>query len=495
MALIPIKLPAGVYRTGTDFEGQGRWLDSNLVRWRGSSLRPVGGWSEKWDLTSSLTASPRDIHIWMDNTADTQSAVGTCNELVAINEAGTVTNITPVGFVTGNNDAVVNTSFGGNFYGTGLYGTKRPYSGVFQEADTWTLDNYGEYLVGCCTSDGKLYEWQLNTATPAAQITNSPTSCKSLLVTDERFIFALQAGGNPRKIAWCDREDNTVWAATAENEAGDYELQTNGEIMFGLRMRGRSLIVTNTDAHIATYIGPPYVYGFENAGYTLGAVSRHCGVSIDTGAFWMGREAFYVFDGSSVRQLECDVADFVFDGMNHNQSSKVFAVHNSEYGEIWWFFPSDGNTEVDRYVSYDYTGNHWEMGYIGRTCGFDQGVLEEPIWITDTGVAYEHELHGVAHGSETPYAETSVITMGNGDNVMVVNQMIPDEETQGEVQFKFKTRFHPNDTEREYGPYQAGNPTSLRVTGRQIRMRVEATSNEDFRVGTVRLNTVAGGRR
>lgn len=26
MALIPLKIPAGVYRVGTDYEGSGRWL-------------------------------------------------------------------------------------------------------------------------------------------------------------------------------------------------------------------------------------------------------------------------------------------------------------------------------------------------------------------------------------------------------------------------------------------------------------------------------------
>ena len=31
MALIPLKIPAGVYRIGTDYEGSGRWRDANLV--------------------------------------------------------------------------------------------------------------------------------------------------------------------------------------------------------------------------------------------------------------------------------------------------------------------------------------------------------------------------------------------------------------------------------------------------------------------------------
>jgi len=495
MPLIPIKLPPGVYRVGTDFEGSNRWRDANLVRWHQGSMRPVGGWREKADASSLVTAAPRAMHIWVDNTQNANTALGTANELVYVAASGTATDITPAGFTTGDEDAAINYAFGGSFYGTGLYGVRREGSQQFQEASTWSLDNWGEYLVGCATSDGKLYEWQGDTETPAAQISNSPTSCKGLIVTEERFIFALQAGGNPRKIAWCDREDNTLWTPAATNEAGDIELQTHGEIMCAARMRGRSIILTNVDAHIATYQGPPYVYGFERVGTACGAVSRKSLVAIDQGAFWMGRESFYMFDGSTAKQMPCEVQDYVFEDMNANQHSKVHAVHNSEYGEIWWFYPSNGSTECDRYVSYDYLENHWEIGQIDRTAGADQGVFAEPQWVDATGVIYEHEIHGIGHGSYTPYAESGPISLGNGDTVMKVNQLIPDEETQGEVNVSFKTRFHPNDTERTYGPYDTSNPTSLRFTGRQVRLRVESTGNQDWRVGVMRINAEAGGRR
>lgn len=502
MALIPLKLPAGIYRTGTDYEGSGRWRDANLVRWSNGSMRPVGGWIEKHDVSSSVTAAPRSMHSWIDNVAGSNTAVGTANELLYVNASGTATDITPTGFVAGDEHAVINVAYGGGFYSTGgsLYGKKQPSTGVFQEADTWSLDNWGEYLVACSTSDGKLYEWQLNTANDAVQISNSPIDCKGLIVTEERFIFALQAGGNPRKIAWCDREDNTTWTALATNEAGDIELQTSGEIMTGVRMRGRTLIITSTDAHIGTYQGAPYVYGFERVGTACGAAGRKTLVAIDQGAFWMGKESFYYFDGSTAKALPCDVQDYVFEDMNKNQISKVYAVHNSEYGEIWWFYPSESSLECDSYVAFDYMEQHWEIGRIDRTCGVDQGVFDEPRWMDASGKIYEHELHGVAHGTYTPYAESSAISIGNGDQVMKVNQLIGDEDTAGEVQIQFKTRFHPNDTERTYPSsstyYNLTNmPTSVRFTGRQVRLRVEATGKEDWRVGVMRINVEAGGRR
>ena len=495
MPLIPLQIPPGVYRVGTDFEGSNRWRDANLVRWHQGSMRPIGGWRTKSDISSVITAAPRAMHCWVDNTQGANTAVATANELVYVNASGSPTDITPVGFVQGDEDAAINYSFGGGFYGTSNYGLRRPGSSQFQEADTWSLDNWGEYLVGCATQDGKLYEWQLNTSNPAAQIANSPTGCKGMIVTEERFIFALQADGNPRKIAWCDREDNTTWTPSATNEAGDIELQTSGEIMCAARMRGRTMIVTNLDAHVATYQGPPYVYGFERVGTACGAISRKALVAIDQGAFWMGRESFYMFDGSTATQMPCDVQDYVFENMNANQASKTYAVHNSEYGEIWWFYPSQGGTECDSYVSYDYLENHWEIGTINRTAGADQGVFAEPQWIDASGVLYEHELHGFSHGGMTPYAETGPISLGNGDNIMKVNNLIPDEETQGSVTATFKTRMHPNDTERSYGPYTMSNPTSVRFSGRQVRMRVEATGNEDWRVGIMRINAEPGGRR
>ena len=76
-----------------------------------------------------------------------------------------------------------------------------------------------------------------------------------------------------------------------------------------------------------------------------------------------------------------------------------------------------------------------------------------------------------------------------------MTKVIPDEFTQGDVDLTFKTRFHPNDTERTYGSFNPSNPTSVRFSGRQIRMRVTGDRLAAWRVGTMRLETKAGGGR
>ena len=492
MALLPIKLPPGIYRNGTDFEQANRWRDANLVRWHDGSMRPIGGWESR--VSSAFAYAPRALFAWVDNSQVSHIAAGTYEKLYHVTPEGSVADITPSGFTSGRLDAEQNTGYGGSYYGTSTYGTGRPGTGVFQEATTWSLDSWGQYLVACSPQDGKLYEWQLNVASPAAQISNSPVSCSGLVVTEERFIFALGAGGNPRNVAWCDREDNTTWTPAAENEAGDFELQTSGRIMAGLRMRGRTLIVTTTDAHVATYQGPPYVYGFERVGTACGTISRKSLVAIDEGAFWMGQKGFFGFDGSIAREVPCDVIDYVFCDINRNQLSKVYAVHNSQFGEIWWFYPSNDSLENNRYVAYDYKEGHWEVGALDRTAAVDIGVFSTPIWADSNGDLYNHET-GMSHGDLTPFAESGPISLGNGDAIMKVNNLIPDERTQGDVSITFKTRFYPNGTEYTHGPYTPANPTGVRFSGRQIRMRVEGAGNNCWRAGIMRLEAIPGGRR
>jgi len=503
MPLISLDIPPGVYSHGTELDSAGRWRDVNLVRWKDGSLRPIGGWESYVDGSntaiqiddgSATQTIARGAVSWVTNSNAIYLAVGTYNALYAINAAGAINDITPATLTTGSIDASENLGYGGKEFGYGSYGTSRTSDGNTVGATIWTLDNWGEYLVGCSTSDGKIWEWQLGASTDAAQVSNAPTSNSAIVVTAERFVFALGAGGNPRKVAWCDREDNTTWTPSAVNEAGDFELPTNGKLMCGARVRGRTLLLTSTDAHVAIYNGPPTVYGFERVGTGCGIVAPLAVTSIDDGAFWMGSNAFYMYDGSVAQEIQCDVLDHVFDDINRSQLNKVWAVSNQKNGEVWWFYPSANSSEPDRYVAFDYKRGHWLIGEMDRTAGVDAGVYNYPVWLDNNGYVYYHE-RGLSHGSTEPYAETGPILSGAGDRVIKANNLIPDEKTQGDVTITFKTRFYPNDTERSYGPYTMANPTSVRFTGRQLRMRINGSDLKDWRVGDIRLNVSEGGNR
>jgi len=493
MALIPLKIPPGVYRNGTEYQSTGRWFDANLVRWFENTLRPIGGWRKR--STSQMTGLCRGLLTWRDNTANRWIAAGTHSKLYAMNDGGTLKDITPTGFTAGQADATLKTGYGYSTYGNFAYGVARPDTSSVTPATTWSLDTFGEYLIGCSSSDGKIYEWQLGFSTPtlAAAITNAPTGCQAVMSTAERFIFALGASSNPRSVKWCDQENNTNWTASATSQAGDFELQTVGALKAGKKVRGINLLFTDVDVHTATYVGLPYVYSFEKAASGCGLISAQAVAAIDTAALWMSASGFFIFDGY-VKPLSCDVSDYVFKNMNYNQASKVYAVHNSKYGEVWWFYPSSASNEVDSYVTLNYRENHWNIGSLSRTAGVDRGVYLNPLMVSSDGYIYEHEV-GYAYDSGVLFAESGPLEIGQGDNIMSVRQVIPDEQTLGEVVVSFKTRNYPTSTESTYGPYSAAQPTDVRFSGRLVKVRYTGNVLDDWRVGVSKLDAVAMGKR
>ena len=500
--LVAINVPPGVVRHGTDSQSSGRWRDVNFVRWTNGVLHPIGGWEQVSGVQITGDRICRGAHSWYTNGGIPYVATGTYDALYVLDGSGTLTDITPADLTDGFKNADENLGYGGKAYGQGTYGTQRTSDGQTVGATTWSLDNWGEDLVACSAFDKRILVWELNTASNATTIAGSsytvtgsvPTSNIGIIVTGERFLFALGADGNPRQIRWCDREDLGDWQPSTTNEAGDIELQTNGNIVCAEKVRGRTLILTTTDAHIATYQGPPTVYGFQRVASACGIAAPLVSTSVSGMAFWMGDSSFYMYNGSTVTPIPCDVHDYVFKDINKAEIHSAFCVSNQKNHEIWWFYPSAGSLENDRYVVFDYAESHWSIGTLARSAGVDSGVFTNPHYIDTDGYFYRHEK-GYNHGGSSAYAETGPLRLNEGNKVLKANSLIPEEGTQGEADIYFKTRLYPNGAETTHGPYTTGNPTDVRFTGRQVRMKVEGDVAANWRVGRMALRMKEGGYR
>lgn len=490
MSLVPLELPPGVYRNGTEYQSRGRFFDSNLVRWYEGTLRPIGGWVEK--SVSAVSGAARAMVTWRDNSNQVWAGVGTHSGLYAMTRSGSVNDVTPAGFSAGRADADTGGGYGYGAYGSEAYGAAREDSTVVNAASMWTLDVWGEYLVGCMADDGTLYEWRADTASVAQAIANAPTA-RASLVTGERIMMALGANGNPRLVKWCDQENNTDWTASATNQAGDFQIKTSGQLMCGVAIRGGALLFTDVDAHVAQYVGLPFVYSFNVVGDGCGIVSQGAAVAADSVVYWMGKDGFWTYNGY-VSPLYCEVGDYVFSGLNEAQQSKVWSLHNSAYGEVWWFYPSAASDEIDRYVIYNYREQTWSIGALSRLCGADRSAFSYPLMVDASGDVQEHET-GYLWGGASPFARSGPLEMQNGSRVITITGVIPDEDTAGDVELYFYGRFHPNDTEVTYGPYDPANPTDVRVTARQFGIEYRTDQATDWRVGSPRVEVELGGER
>jgi len=494
MSLVPLKIPPGIYRNGTNYESAGRYYDGSLVRFFEGTIRPVGGWLRYDQSQTALEGMARGIHSWR-GLISRYFAIGTHSNLYASYDGGEVRDITPAGFTVGRED-----SYAGQGYGLGLYNTGNyndpPVATTSLDATAWSLDNWGDYLVACSTTDGKIYAWD-DSIPNAVVVSGAPTDTRLILVTPERHLVAMGTDSDPRLIKWSSQEDLNDWTATSTNTAGDLILQSQGRIVAAKKVRGQTLIVTDQDAHLMTYKGLPFIYGIERVGTGCGGVGLNAIAVIDSGAIWMGRNGFFTFDGS-VRPLPSDVSDYVFSDINETEFTKVYAGHNSLYREVWFFYCSANSSEVDRYVAYNYIEGHWTIGELSRTCWSDAGVFPRPIAVGADGYIYEHENGWTAAGTEIGadrFLTSGPVEMAGGNAILYARQIIPDERSAGQVQLSFTTKFTPEGDEYTYGPYTLSPYTDVRLSGRQISMNIEGVADEDWRVGTIRMEGTTGGQR
>jgi hypothetical protein len=520
--LIPIKMPPGMYRNGTDYEAAGRWLTGNLVRWENGRLKPIGGWQAALLPGFVFSGMARGGLAFTDDLGFSHVIIGT-NTKLYIGQGGKFTDVTPAGFTPGNADTIFGAGYGAGPYGVGHYGTVRASSTLPLLAVTWQMDTFGNTAVMVASSDRNLYQFDPGTGNIVnltGGTTGGPTGVAAF-TTNEDFLLVIGAGGVGRRIQWPDIGGTTDWVPTDINSAGDILLNTNGLGVAGARVGLVNLVWTTTDVHLVNFIGQPAIYAPIRIGTACGLVGPRAWAVAATGAgageaaYWMSRGGFFVYTGV-VTPLPCEVQDFIWANINWTQATKIYASTNSQFHEVIWFFPSMASTEVDSYIMYNYKDNIWYYGLqstLARTTYLDRGPVPFPFGVDTHGVLYEHEIGFLANGQSRVgqvFAASGPFEIGNGDQVIYANMMLVDGKglISGSTAVLNMT---PRSSQNPLGPVtplavnQPGSTipmvinaegyTPVRFSGRQIRLRFDAVQDVDWSLGKLRLNVTGGSKR
>ena len=250
------------------------------------------------------------------------------------------------------------------------------------------------------------------------------------------------------------------------------------------------------------FTGPPFTFSFQQLGEASGTISKNSPAMVEGAAFWMGTNNFYAYDGA-IKTLKCPVLNRVFDSFSQTQREKVFSAEIIEFNEIWWFYPSAGATEIDKYVIYNYVDNTWSVGSLDRTAWHDAGIFTYPLGSDSAGKVFDQE-RGVNAASAALDAsvETGFFSGDeNGDNIIFIDRIIPDTSfsTGSTMKFQMKSKRYPNDSETTKGPYSitsSTNKLNLRARGRSFQCKwYSDTTDVAWRLGTWRATGQADGTR
>ena len=394
--------------------------------------------------------------------------------------------------------------YGASTYGASTYGTARSTTNFLTLARLWSLDTWGEDLIAC-PRDGGIYVWDATSGASTRAVViggTCPTTAKSVFVSEQnRQLVVLGPDGDLLRVKWSANEDYTDFTATASNTAGSKLLEGGTELLCAVKTKRETVIFTQSILWAMHFDGPPYTFSFEPMGSTNGIRGPHAAKEHDGKVYWMGKADFWVYD-SAINLLTCDVLPTVFDDIDDTQGHLIYAGANQEKNEIWWLYPSNGASECDRYVLFNVVDKTWAFGTLARTVFVgDSKTFNNVYALGPDGYLYDHEYGVNADGAAiNAYAETGDMEITPGDQVMIVDKVVPDfAELSGTLSLTLKGRKYPKGEQLSKGPYSVTSATEhldVRITARQIAIKLEVSATDaNFRVGTLRINVEPDGGR
>jgi hypothetical protein len=268
------------------------------------------------------------------------------------------------------------------------------------------------------------------------------------------------------------------------------------------------------------YLGPPYTFGFQQLGANCGCIGPHAAVDVNGLAFWMGQEAFYLFDGT-VKKLPSTVQDYVFKDINLVQGTKTHVGVNSQFNEVTWWYCSLTSDFIDRFVTFNYLENTWHIGSMPRTSWRDVGTFDKPLateYLPNNTEATISTIQGLTAGRSvvynqedgvngngtaiTSFIQSGYFDIGDGDSMVFMKRFIPDfTNQQGNLEVQLLLRAYPQATASpsSLDPYPV-TPTTQKVDtrarGRQISLKIESDElDTNWRYGTLRVDIQPDGLR
>ncbi len=424
--------------------------------------------------------------------------------------------------------------WGTSTWNTEAWNTARSSSNVILDGRDWSIDNFGELMIATALN-GSTFQWSPTSdglAGKASAVTNAPTSSKfSLVSTPDRHLILFgtektigTAGSqDPLLLRFSSQEDINTYEPRATNTAGSLRIQDGSTIVGADKARGQILVWTDTSLHGLQFIGPPFTFGLSQLGKNCGLLGQHAGVVVRDVSYWMGQNAFFVFDGT-VKKLPCTVDDFVFENIDLTQTDQIFAGVNTEFAEIIWFYVTNPNNiadpQINKCVIYNYLEQSWAVGTLNRTTWVDRGVFQNPLateYLKDSTANATPTVLGLSNGVSKYYrqefgtdndgvAMQSFIQTGDftidstGEAPMRISRFVPDFRDQsGNLTVTFSFKDYPYGNVVSQTALTVANTDTkkdMRGRGRQTNFKIESNIlGGNFKVGTYHIDVDPDGER
>lgn len=353
----------GIKRDGTELDGD-NYSDGQWVRFQRGRPKKMGGYTR---ITDQLRGPIYSSLVWsqstMNNIFTFHEAGIQLVQVSATGTSGSVVDRTPSGFIEDSKiiwsvDTMFDAAAGSNK--TMVLALPASLQGDIDDQTERTL------YVGEAT---------VTTAFTVVADSNAVASGGVFVSSPYAVLY-----GSNGKVTWSNANEPQNYTS---GDAGTARI-TGSKIIKGMSLRsgsGAGGLLWSLDSVIRMdWIGGSQIFRFSTLSRQSSILSANSVVEYDGNYYWVGIDRFMMSNGSQVAEVPNDMnLNWFFDGLNNTQRSKVWGMKIPRYGEIWWFFPKDENTECSHAVILNVREKTWYDIELTRFAGYHQQVFNNPV--------------------------------------------------------------------------------------------------------------------
>ena len=269
------------------------------------------------------------------------------------------------------------------------------------------------------------------THTPVTFTFDNQISVSGGVVALYPYVFVY---GNKGLIKNCSAGNPSDWVSPDANETN----VSATKIVKGLPIRGGtnapSGLFWSLDSLIRVSYTPTtitvggtastFYWRYDIISSQTSILSSQCVIEYDGIFYWIGADRFLMYNGVVKEVPNPMNQNYFFDNLNYAQRQKVYATKVTRFGEIWWFYPTNGSEECNDAIIYNVRENCWydtnqALG-ARRTAGYFTQVFPFPVNagvdINATGAINVVSIFGAGTlYTDGTYPFTS-LTGGTGEN-------------------------------------------------------------------------------
>lgn len=215
------------------------------------------------------------------------------------------------------------------------------------------------------------------------------------------------------------------WDATDTTKSAGFNdlVQMQTEIVDGQPLGSNFIIYSQSEVFLMEFVGGTFIFNFRPLFSDAGLINQNCAVEVEGKHFCFGNRDIYVHDGTS-KQSICDelVKNFIYQGLNQQNSNRFFVQHNETLNEIYFCYQSGDEyvafpnaDRCNRAAVFNYKNSTWSfMDLPNVSAGTTANVNSVTTYANATGLTYN--LIGGSYYDQEDNFDRHCLMVGEDDS-------------------------------------------------------------------------------